>query len=143
MQFQMVCSLQSRGQSHVWAFGMVELSQKAGPPFCLPSQGPGPGEPLFHATPTLGHPGPPGSAGDGNFTAPLLLFCCPADPHRASQTLHEKARPFQRNGFLHLYNVRAAVEKRGHWIYGNYIKFMESWQARSRKGLQAGVGILR
>lgn len=33
-----------------------------------------------------------------------------------------------------------AVEKRGRWIYGNYIKFMESWQARSRKGLQDGGG---
>lgn len=33
-----------------------------------------------------------------------------------------------------------AVEKRGRWIYGNYIKFMESWQARSRKGLLGGGG---
>ena len=35
-----------------------------------------------------------------------------------------------------------AVEKRGRWIYGNYIKFIESWQARRRKSLWDGGGYL-
>lgn len=73
----------------------------------------------------------------------LLPCCCPVNPHRAPQTPREKARPFQRIGFLCLYNVIGAAEKRGHRIYGNYIKFMESWQARSRKGLQDGGGHFR
>lgn len=68
----------------------------------------------------------------------LLLYCCPVNPPRAPQTLREKARPFPRNGFLHLYNVIGAVEKRGRGIYGNYIKFIESWQARGRDGLRGG-----
>lgn len=72
----------------------------------------------------------------------LRLCCCPVNPHRAPQTLLEKARPFLRNGFLHLYNVIGAVEKRGRWIYGNYIKFIESWQARRRKSLWDGGGYL-
>lgn len=70
----------------------------------------------------------------------LLPCCCPVNPPRAPQTPCEKSRPFQRIGFLCLYNVIGAVEKRGHRIYGNYIKFMESWQARSRKGLRGGGG---
>lgn len=109
--------------------------------------GPRPGDLLLpllvlHPAPALGHPGQPGRPGDGAFTALLLLYCCPANPYRAPQTLREKARPFQRNSSLHLYNVIDAEEKRGHWIYGNYIKFMESWQARSRKSLQDGGGYL-
>lgn len=71
----------------------------------------------------------------------LLLYCCPVNPPRAPQTLRKKARPFPRNGFLHLYNVIGAVEKRGRGIYGNYIKFIESWQARGRDGLRGGLGI--
>lgn len=78
---------------------------------------------------------------DGYFAA-LLRCCCSINPRRAPQTLLEKARPFLRNGFLYLYNVIGAMEKRGRWIYGNYIKFIESWQARRRKSLWDGGGYL-
>ena len=139
---------------------MVAWSLKAGPPFASLSQAswawrvppppwPALRHPGWHSGTLAGtqapwlalrHPGRPGRARDGTFTALLLLCSCPVNPHRAPQTLREKARPFLRNGFLHLYNVIGAVEKRGRWIYGNYIKFMESWQARSREGLQNGGG---
>lgn len=69
-----------------------------------------------------------------------LLFLRKPTRESGAQTLCEKARPFQGNGSLHLYNVIGVVEKSGHAIYGNYIKFMESWQARSRKDLGEGGG---
>lgn len=100
---------------------------------------------LVTALPTLvgtGHPGQPGRAGDGRCTAPLRLLL-PRKPTEGPQTPREKARPFPGNGFLHLYNVIGAVEKRGRWLYGNHIKFMGSRQARSSKGLQRGGGTSR
>lgn len=89
----------------IWACGLgLDCGASPSPAAPLPSLwGPGPGE--FSLCPLPAPPAPPlaRQSWDGNFTVLLLLHCC---PHWAPQPLRAQARPFQRNGFLHLYNVR-------------------------------------
>lgn len=72
----------------------------------------------------------------------LLLYCCPVTPHRAPRTLRQKARPCQRNGLLHLYNVIGKKGPLDLWklykVYRVLAGLKELGSAGSRWGFRNG-----